>query len=184
MLDYHGVIQFDSTQQEKVSNHYHQNEESLSLACWSEEKSYSFLVLQGVNVSPGYITWLFDAKSSDDHWYNDQFLELKRLGTLQNGWDSYNAEAPTEKAFYWTRETLNIMHSNGFFDGKVVPSAEGGLAITFRRGEKYSDIEFLNSGEILAVTHETGQRPNVWTVPCDEDGIQKTLENISYFLNK
>ena len=64
----------------------------------------------------------------------------------------------------------------------MVPSAEGGLAISFREGEKYSDIEFLNSGEILAVIHDKGEEPLVWEISDNQDDIEQTLDRMSSYL--
>ena len=42
------------------------------------------------------------------------------------------------------------------------------MAICFVNEQRYADIEFLNSGEILAVTYTGVAEPNVWEI---NDGI-------------
>ena len=61
-----------------------------------------------------------------------------------------------------------------------IPSAEGGVGITFVAGDKYADIEFLNSEEILAVTSEGQERPTVWELPNTAD-IKQSLQRIYEF---
>ena len=66
---------------------------------------------------------------------------------------------------------------------KVVASAEGGVAVYFVAGQKYADIECLNSGEILGVTTNRRDRPNVWEIEPSSSEIARAIERVREFLN-
>ncbi len=65
---------------------------------------------------------------------------------------------------------------------RVIASAEGGIAICFSNGERYADIECLNSGEVLGVTSNRRDLPDVWRVDADPHQYAATIGRISNFL--
>lgn len=155
------------------------NSSSLMPKRWTPSSSSN----AGGSILETPLNWNFIVVSRPNQdWYSNQLSKLKKLETLKSDWDSYGAEIPNKKAFYWTRQTLEIMFAKGIYFGKVVPSAEGGLAISFRKGLKYADIEFLNSGEILAINHESNKKPLVWKISEDEIDIEDSLQKIWCFL--
>jgi hypothetical protein len=69
------------------------------------------------------------------------------------------------------------------FEPRVGASVEGGVAISFQRGDLYADIEFLNSGEVLAVTSDRITPPVVWQVSNSVDSMTEALRAIYEFFN-
>ena len=67
---------------------------------------------------------------------------------------------------------------------KIVDSAEGGVAFCFVAGNRYADIECLNSGEILGVTTNRRDRPSVWEIQCNSSEIARATERIRAFINE
>ncbi len=71
--------------------------------------------------------------------------EMKRLSNLKENWDSYGAEPPNDWAI---GAALRFLISGGATDIlpiRVLPSAEGGVALRFVLEKKRALVEFLNS---------------------------------------
>lgn len=109
-------------------------------------------------------------------------LILDELSKLPINWDSYGAEPPNSTALYWARIALNILDEMSFRPNHITPSVENGIGISFISDNKYADIECFNTGEILAVTSDRKEKPNVWKVVNNQDDIKSALENIRVFI--
>jgi hypothetical protein len=91
---------------------------------------------------------------------------INGLLDLRPDWDSYGAEPPSAEVVEKLRNALDAIQA--FLPPHhICPSAQGGAAFCWFRSPKYADIEFLNDGEIMAVT-STGTRTDgaidVWEV--------------------
>jgi len=89
---------------------------------------------------------------------------LMRLGQLPPGWDSYSADPPNRDAQVSAWQVISALESRALPPTRVVASSEGGVAICFVKGNRYADIECLNSGEILAVMYEATNEPHAWEI--------------------
>ena len=106
-----------------------------------------------------------------------QLSRLDSFRSLQTGWDSYEAEPPNETALENARQVLLLfMESESSLPVRVAPSAEGGVALIFSKGDssKYADIECFNDGEILAITSKPAQEPTIWPLTLDEEAPSYT----------
>jgi hypothetical protein len=83
-------------------------------------------------------------------------MELDRLRSLQNDWNSYGAEPPNEIAFDKAKLILSIAQTLRLPISRVVASAEGGIGVCFVRGNRYAHIEASNQGH-LAIVAFAGQ---------------------------
>ena len=108
------------------------------------------------------------------NWVNEKEEEIKRLMLLTKGWNSYDADPPNTIARDNLIKVLNELGAQNFLEGRVTPSAEGGLAIVFNNENKYADIECFNNGEILAIVSDLPNRSIVWAVSEDPDSTSKT----------
>jgi hypothetical protein len=90
--------------------------------------------------------------------------KLQEMKNLLPNWNSYGAEAPNEASRNRAAETLTLLQDRFFLPTKIVASSEGGVAICFIKDDRYADIEFLNTGETLAVTYRGAEEPDVWSV--------------------
>lgn len=104
---------------------------------------------------------------------------MTRLNSLINepvDWDGNGAESPNEVSVSNGRRVLGILNEMAFEPTGVAPSAEGGVGISFVRGNKYADIECFNSGELWAVVSDRVHTPDVWRVEVST--IRASLEKI------
>lgn len=113
-----------------------------------------------------------------------QLKKLESFQALQRGWDSYNAEPPSELAIANARRILHLLWSRGATAPvRLSPSVEGGVGVVFTGPKgKYADLECFNDGEILAVTSEGTSEPVVWSVEDEAGSLLLTLEKIRSFL--
>lgn len=70
------------------------------------------------------------------------------MKSIKAGWDSYSAEAPNEIAMNNAKLVLDHLYSSSIIPDRIIPSVEGGVAITFIRDDRYADFECFNDGEI------------------------------------
>jgi hypothetical protein len=106
------------------------------------------------------------SKSIIDSFRNSQFLrvplqkaeateaELSRLWHLEKNWDSYGADAPNHAAIGAAREFLHEVAKGKLDYKRILPSAEGGVAVAFFHEEKRAIAEFLNDGTKNLILYE------------------------------
>jgi hypothetical protein len=126
-----------------------------------------------VNVTPQARTKKFDG------FYRD----LERLAKLEMGWDSYDAEPPNTVSLYWAKQILEILFDMNFCPMKIVPSAENGVGIVFRKGDRYADVECFNTGEIVAVTNTRSTESEAWEIAPSPEALKAALERICVHIN-
>jgi hypothetical protein len=110
--------------------------------------------------------------------------DIESIRSLKEGWDTYGGAVPTPASIEAARRIAEVALSIGLEPSKICPSAEGGTAVAFVRGDKYAhlyaDVECLNTGEITAVTSD---RKNVEAWEVTEGEIRAACEKIRSFLN-
>jgi hypothetical protein len=117
-------------------------------------------------------------------WLVAAYKRLSRLAALENDWDSYGAEAPSRVSIDTARNILDVLAGADFEPTSVDPSAEGGVCLSFRRGNRYADIECFNSGEILAVTSSGGDDTCVWEIRGFDQHLENALSKIRTFVGR
>lgn len=110
--------------------------------------------------------------------------KLLKLSRLHSNWDTYGSEAPSPVAVSAALEVGSELIKLGLTPDAIVPSSEGGVAIVFlRANKKYADIEFFNSGNIIAVRHSPQDDPQTWCITRDNDSIQASFNLISQYFS-
>ena len=74
------------------------------------------------------------------------------------------AEMPTKDSAAKAAIVLEHLLQTGFPPDKIVASAEGGIAMVWVKGDKYADVECLNTGEVLCVITDRKNPPIVWAM--------------------
>jgi hypothetical protein len=92
------------------------------------------------------------------------------------------AEKPSEGAIAWASAMLEQLLVDEIPPTRLVASAEGGVAICFVNGDKYADVEFLNTGEILGVVSNRRDRPVAWEVGANSSGMAGASARIRDFI--
>jgi hypothetical protein len=89
---------------------------------------------------------------------------------------------PSILALAYARAILQQLETESLEPTRIVASADGGVAICIVNGEKYSDIECLNSEEILGVISNRRDTPVVWEVNPTPSGLAGAVARIRDFL--
>ena len=115
-------------------------------------------------------------------WYQEGLEKIEAMRNLTSNWDTYGAEPPTEASLAKARTVLETLYQMNFRSSRIAASAEGGVAISFFDKQRYSDIEFLNTDDVLAATSLRDGNPHVWEVPAEDLKFVKTMEAIREFI--
>src|SRR5437764_2133473 len=116
-----------------------------------------------------------------DAGFDHHYIKLKVLGK-DRSLVPEGAEVPTLTVQAMASVMLEQLQANQIVPTRIVASAEGGIAICFMNDEKYADIEFLNSGEILGVVSNRRDKPTVWEIDPSSRELMGAALRISQFL--
>jgi hypothetical protein len=122
-----------------------------------------------------------DSSTSEVGRFDTHFSKLKALRADQSLWPE-DAEPPSDIAMAWAHAIIQQLQADDLLPTRVVASAEGGIGICFVAGNKYADIECLNSGAILGVISNRRNRPCVWEVEQIARGFTQASERLREFL--
>lgn len=129
---------------------------------WDPEKA-------GTCTKPTIDHRVTDALVTSNGWFSMSFAKLDALAKLAQNWDGCGTDSPNEKSVLWARRTVELLNEINLEPTGIVASAEGGIGICFARNNLYSDIECLNTGEILAITKDgSTSRRTVWEMDPDD----------------
>lgn len=93
------------------------------------------------------------------------------------------SEAPNERSFEMARVLLSRLKCSGFRPERIVHSAEGGIGVYFRHGNRYADFECANTGTITALTSNGVGDISAFSVDDSFEGYRSAIEKIRAFLN-
>jgi hypothetical protein len=103
-----------------------------------------------------------------------------RIEAFQRGeWEPFRGEPPNERA---TENTLAVLRalSGGSLIPKRLLGSDGRLVLYFTTGEKYSNIEVANTGQMIAIKSNGQGAPQVR--PFTLRTLTKVLEDVSAYL--
>jgi len=106
------------------------------------------------------------------------YMKLLDLSMLRSNWDSYGAPSPNLDAFNNALRILKSMEPADLEVLSVVPSAEGGIGLCFRKQDRYADIEALNDGTILGVRYVGMEAPVLINVDGSDYSISAGMAEI------
>lgn len=115
-----------------------------------------------------------------------RFFEARRrlssTVTLGRDWNTYGAEPPNDLARALAGTVLDALEADLLPPSHLVPSAEGGIAISFVEGFSRAAIEIYNTGEIAAATYSGRGEPAAWELSTTESTLKKTIFQIRVHL--
>ncbi len=106
---------------------------------------------------------------------------LSDLRQLRPGWNTYDAEPPSTVALTTALWVLRSLHLVGFLPDKILPLADGGVALVFNRGSLYANVECFNDGEVAAGISNRSDYHDAWGV--DLGAVEDSIHRINAFLN-
>jgi hypothetical protein len=114
--------------------------------------------------------------------FNALLAQIKELQQLQPDWDSYAAPAPTIAALRLADQSVRRALEMKNLPSMIAPSAEGGVALSWDRGERHAYIEFDNDGGAVAVRYEGMSDPRIVEIEAnDAAAIDAEIEAVGQF---
>ena len=106
--------------------------------------------------------------------------QLAAIQFLRDGWDSYGAPAPSISAMEHAAAFLQKLRDRRFLPDAVIPSAEGGIAFYFEKGQRTAYFEYRNSGEAIAAMYAPFGEPEIRELDFDGDNSESIEAARSY----
>lgn len=116
-----------------------------------------------------------------DEDFAPHFAKLRAIGRNPSLWPE-GSDAPSDLAKFWAKVTLRQLKYDMLLPSRVVASAEGGVAICFRTGDKYADIECFNDGAILCAISNDRDKPIIWEIEPVASNLARASARIRGFL--
>jgi hypothetical protein len=88
--------------------------------------------------------------------WQTKFIELNKL---KDGWNGYNAPAPSPKAIDMAESFVDTLLRAKYEPKRLAPSAVGGVAVTQRKRGKKVYVEFFNDGTVFALFSDGSSEP-------------------------
>jgi hypothetical protein len=113
-------------------------------------------------------------------WLGRFHLELSKFASLPVGWNSYDAPPPggnSIEAAYNFLSRLAEMPDVTLVPSRIAPIAEGGVAVSFLKNNFRASLDFLDSGEVVAIVARRGSESDVWDVESSDE-LQQAIHRI------
>lgn len=103
---------------------------------------------------------------------------LKTTVSLEHGWDTYGAESPNDVARTLTAKILNALEEDLLPPTRLMPSSEGGIAISFVEGDNRAEIEIYNTGQVAAATYSAHSEAVAWELSDTDSALKNAIIDI------
>lgn len=109
-------------------------------------------------------------------------LAIRNFLHLPREWNSYDSPIPNHLAVDLASNLVSYLSSIGLKPDIATPTAEGGVGMTFRRGNRLASLEIDNDGEVLALTEFDGGTPAVWSAGTKIPDIYRAIAEVERHL--
>ena len=125
--------------------------------------------------------------SSSAYWQNkSRFLgvrqRLESTARLLQGWDTYFADAPNDHARAMAWKIVAVLEQESLPPTRLMPSSEGGIAISFVEDDNRAELEIYNTGEIAVATYSSRSEPVVWELDPTDSALKNAIDQIRVHL--
>lgn len=127
---------------------------------------------------------LLQISFSKENWHVRLNRRITELSSLEKDWNGFESVPPNQRAVRMAREVLSLLHNMGTEPDRLVASADDGIAFSFRRSDRYANIECLNSGEIYTLWYDDATEPVTHQIATDEICIREAISLINGFISR
>ncbi len=146
-------------------------------SCFDQNDEATFqLCAMGLRAPDNSLFWSSKAR------FLEAWQRLRNTAILGCGWDTYGAEAPNDVAHALAREILSVLETDWLIPTRLMPSSEGGIAISFVEGDNRAEIEVYNTGEIVAAAYSAHSDPLVWELQDTDHALKQAIARIRVHL--
>jgi hypothetical protein len=151
----------------------------LNLSFKRDLKASVAAVAEEVNLFIGWIVNHLPGMRNSEWVKHHQ--KLKEIAKIADGWDGFCAPAPNQLSIRFAGDAIDIIHGIGLAPNAILPSAEGGIGISFSKVNRYASVEFLNDGEIVLLSMIRGFDPVTRLVHFSE--LKRTFLYVRDFID-
>lgn len=116
--------------------------------------------------------------------YERLYAVLVSLNELEEDWDGYGAPSPSLAAINLGTKYLGAFLKEGLLPRRVVPSAEGGVALMFDSSPKHAYFEITNDKDLSVGTYGRGQELIVTDLTNQPSTAAKAKDIINNFFER
>ena len=122
--------------------------------------------------------------SGQPSWLKWAQQRLEAIRQLPPNWNGRQWERPNPTALYWASVVVALLGTQNEKPDKIKPSADGGVAVCFSRGTRYTDVECFNRGTIVTLLMDrvSGIR-DVASIRADRRALGLELDRMARFLH-
>lgn len=112
--------------------------------------------------------------------------QLSKAALLEPNWNSYGSERPNSVAIANARKIIGLCDGAGVIPARIVPDADGGMAVTFFENEKHSYIAASNDSSMVAAMfdYRPMDEPIAWELDASTEQINSALARIVEYLKR
>jgi hypothetical protein len=114
--------------------------------------------------------------------YQELHSSLDTCATLADNWDSYGAAKPEKHSIEATGRFLQRLFAELFMPSRVIPSAEGGMAVYFNSENKTAYLEYRNSGEVILAMFDDHSDPIIVELTEDDADESRAVSLIRSYI--
>ncbi len=111
-----------------------------------------------------------------------QLVWIQALGHVQNNFDGYGTDAPSEDAVRIAAEALSISRDLGLIADRAVASSAGGVFIYFKSPGRYAHLEVFNDGDIISAWKHQGEALSA--IEVQHDDLRGCIAKLNGFINE
>jgi hypothetical protein len=116
-------------------------------------------------------------------WYQGAHQKLVGLGRLQQDWDGYGSESPSDTSVYLATRILEVLKSIGLEPARILALADGGIGFYFSKASGYAGLECTNTGEVaLILKGATPRQVETSLVSTEDIELRIALERVQAFV--
>ncbi len=101
---------------------------------------------------------------------------------LSDDWNSYGAEKPSARTVDLTFRLLKKLRDELFLPVRLIPSAEGGIAVYFKADDRVSYLEYRNSGEVILAMYDQHAEPDIRELTENDDDESRAIALIREYI--
>lgn len=110
--------------------------------------------------------------------------KIESMNTLEDGWDSYRAPAPSADAINQATVFLEEVTKSEVVLSRLAPSVAGGVGFTFKFADRKIYVEFRNTGSAHALFSDGVSDPLVEKIQMDQTGYTDILARAKRYLDE
>jgi len=114
--------------------------------------------------------------------YQELRSSLEACAGLEDDWDSYGAAKPARHSIEAADRLLRRLFVELFMPNRVIPSAEGGIALYFNSDNKTAYVEFRNSREVILAMFDDRSDPIIVELTENDADESRALSLIRSYI--